>query len=387
MTGIHSLRPGRKNRIAKRDPMKIAAVDVFEKTYHVEPGPFTMSGHRVVSEQYATIVRIETDTGHFGWGEQCSFSPAYIPGHAAATQAVLPLLVTAILGSDPREVEKVHEMMDIAVVGHEYAKSALDIACWDLLGRATGLRVCELLGGARDEEVTLYKAVSLGGRRPWPNGPARFYENGYRLLQVKVGDAWRDDLSRVMACVEAVPDIDRVVVDANGRLPGHEAIKLAGHLRNTDVYLEQPCATTRECSAVRQLSGKPIVLDESLTDFPALLNALKGDGMDAARLKLSRFGGITPLRKARDICAAMGVAISVEDSAGGDIVSAAILHLAASTPPERRFDAFIPSGEVRERVALVPVVPQRGCARVPPGPGLGVEVDVESLGTPVAQFR
>ena len=367
--------------------MRIAAVDVFEKTYHVEPGPFAMSGHRVVSEQHGTIVRIGTDTGDVGWGEQCSFSPAYIPGHAAATLAVLPLLATAILGCDPREVEKVHEIMDAAVVGHEYAKSALDIACWDLFGRVTGLRVCELLGGARDEEVTLYKAVSLGSPAIMAKRAAEIYENGYRLLQVKVGDDWREDVSRVMACVEAVPDIDRVVVDANGRLPGHEAIRLAGHLRDTDVYLEQPCATTRECSAVRQLSGKPIVLDESLTDFPTLLSALNGGGVDAARLKLSRFGGITPLRKARDICAALGVAISVEDSAGGDIVSAAILHLAASTPAERRFDAFIPSGEVRERVASVPLVPQRGRARTPQGPGLGVEVDIQSLGTPVAQFR
>ena len=141
--------------------MKIVAVDVFEKTYHVAPGPFTMSGHRVVSEQYGTIVRVEADTGDFGWGEQCSFSPAYIPGHAAATQAVLPLLVGAIMGSDPRQVEKVHDLMDSAVVGHEYAKSALDIACWDLLGTATGLRVSELLGGTRNESV-----APLQGRKP-----------------------------------------------------------------------------------------------------------------------------------------------------------------------------------------------------------------------------
>ena len=66
------------------------------------------------------------------------------------------------MGCDPREVDKVHDVMDAAVVGHEYAKSALDIACWDLLGRATGLRVSELLGGTRHEEVALYKAVSLG---------------------------------------------------------------------------------------------------------------------------------------------------------------------------------------------------------------------------------
>ena len=367
--------------------MKIAAVDVFEKTYHVEPGPFTMSGHRVVSEQYATIVRVETDTGHFGWGEQCSFSPAYIPGHAAATQAVLPLLVTAILGSDPREVEKVHEMMDSRRGRSRVRKIG---AGYRLLGSArpgngpAGMRApgrCEGRGGH-----------PVQGREPGrPGGHGQtageIYENGYRLLQVKVGDAWRDDLSRVMACVEAVPDIDRVVVDANGRLPGHEAIRLAGHLRNTDVYLEQPCATTRECErrspTVRQTHGAGRKPDR----LPRPAERPQGDGMDAARLKLSRFGGITPLRKARDICAAMGVAVSVEDSAGGDIVSAAILHLAARCRPDRRFDAFIPSGEVRERVALVPVVPQRGCARVPPGPGLGVEVDVESLGTPVAQFR
>jgi cis-L-3-hydroxyproline dehydratase len=367
--------------------MKIATVDVFEKTYHVEAGPFTMSGHRVVSEQYGTIVRVEADTGDFGWGEQCSFSPAYIPGHAAATQAVLPLLVGAIMGSDPREVEKVHEVMDAAVVGHEYAKSALDIACWDLLGRATGLRLSELLGGTKCEEVALYKAVSLGDPSSMAERSIEIYKEGYPFLQVKVGDDWRDDLRRVIACVEAVPEIDRVVVDANGHLPQHEAMRLAGHLRDLDVYLEQPCATTRECGAVRQQSGKPMVLDESLTDFPALLNGLENGALDVARLKLSRFGGITPLRKARDICSAMGVAVSIEDSAGGDVAGAAVLHLAASMPADRRFDAFIPSGEVREHVALVPLVPHNGRARVPPGPGLGVEVAADSLGAPVAQYR
>jgi cis-L-3-hydroxyproline dehydratase len=367
--------------------MKIVAVDVFEKTYHVQPGPFTMSGHRVVSEQYGTIVRIQADTGDFGWGEQCSFSPAYIPGHAAATQAVLPLLVTAIMGSDPREVEKVHEVMDTAVVGHEYAKSALDIACWDLLGRATGLRVSELLGGARCEEVALYKAVSLGDPSTMAERSAEIYNEGYGFLQVKVGDSWRDDLRRVISCVESVPEIDRVVVDANGHLPGQEAIRLAGHLRDFDLCFEQPCATTRECSTVRQQSGHPMVLDESLTDFPALLNALENGALDVARLKLSRFGGITPLRKARDICSAWGVGVSIEDSAGSDVVSAAILHLAASMPADHRFDAFIPSGEVREHVAMVPLVPQNGRARVPLAPGLGVEIDAESLGPPVARFR
>jgi cis-L-3-hydroxyproline dehydratase len=367
--------------------VKIVGVDVFQKTYHTEPGPFTMSGGRVVSEQDSTIVRVEADSGDFGWGEQCSFSPAYIPGHAAATQASIPLLAAAIIGCDPREVEKVHERMDAALVGHEYAKSALDIACWDLFGRTTGLRVSELLGGTRCEEVALYKAVSLAEPTAMSERSVEIRNDGYRLLQLKVGEAWRDDLARITSCVEAVPGIDRVVVDANGHWPQHEAIRIAQHLRGLDVYLEQPCATTRECRAVRQQAGKPMVLDESLTGFPALLGALEARAVDVARLKLSRFGGITPLRKARDLCLAMGVAVSIEDSAGGDVVSAAAVHLSASVPEHGRFDSFLPSGEVREHVAREPLLPCDGRAQVPGAAGLGVEVDTDVLGAPLWQFR
>lgn len=367
--------------------MKIVAIDVFQKTYHVVPGPFAMSGGRVVDEQESTIVRIESDSRDFGWGEQCSFSPAYIPGHAAATRAAMPVLASTVLGCDPREVEKVHEQMDRVLVGQDYAKSALDIACWDLLGRATGLRLCELLGGARCEEVPLYKAVSLGRPSAMAERATQIQQEGYRMLQIKVGDGWHEDLQRVRACVDAVGDIDRVVVDANGRLTQHEALRFAGQLGDVDIYLEQPCATTRECASVRRQSGKPMVLDESLTDFQALLGAIEAGALDTARLKLSRFGGVTPLRRARDLCLALGIGISVEDSAGGDIVSAAIVHTAVSMPTHGRFDAFLPSGEVREHIARDPVVPRHGRARAPIGPGLGIDVDVAMLGEPVAQFR
>ncbi len=256
--------------------MKIVAVDVFHQTYNVTPGPFTMSGGRVVSEQESTIVRVEADSGEWGWGEQCTFSPAYTPGHAAATQAAMPLLAPAVLGCDPRQVELVHERMDAALVGQNYAKSAVDIACWDLFGRATGLQVSELLGGTRCEEVALYKAVSLGDPSTMAERAVEIREDGYRLLQLKVGDGWRDDLRRVVACVEKLGDVDRVIVDANGHLTQHEAVRLAGHLRPLDVYLEQPCATTRECGEVRRQAGKPMVLDESLSDFQELLGAVEG---------------------------------------------------------------------------------------------------------------
>jgi len=366
--------------------MKIVALEVYQKTYHLQAGPFVMSGGRVVSEQHSTLVRLEADTGEYGWGEQCSFSPAYIAGHARATLAALPILAAAIVGSDPREVEVVHDRMDEALVGHAYAKSVLDIACWDLFGRAVGLRVAELLGGVRQEAVPLYKAVSLGEPSVMAEQASEIQAEGYRTMQVKVGDYWREDVERVSRCADAAPGMERVVVDANGHWPQHDAIRAVGRLSDLDLYIEQPCQEATQCLAVRRTSRKPMVLDESLTCLEDILRFAGAGALDVARLKLSRLGGITPLRKARDLCLAAGVAVSVEDSAGGDIASAAAVQVAASVPPYGLFDVFVPSGEVSEHITIEPVLPQGGLALVPKGSGLGTEVDTSGLGQPIARF-
>jgi L-alanine-DL-glutamate epimerase-like enolase superfamily enzyme len=243
-----------------------------------------------------------------------------------------------------------------------------------------------LLGGTRQEEVPLYKAVSLGEPSAMAERAAEIQAAGYRTLQVKVGDYWRDDVERVTRCANAAPEVERVVVDANGHWPGHDAIRAARQLSGLDVYLEQPCQSTAQCLAVRQASGKPMVLDESLTSLEEARHAAEAGALDVARLKLSRLGGITPLRKVRDFCLAVGAAVSVEDSAGGDIVSAAVAQVAASVPARGLFDVFVPSGEVREHIAVEPVLLRRGHARAPKGAGLGIEVDTCQLGRPVARF-
>lgn len=87
-----------------------------------------MSGGKVATNQDSTIVRVETDCGLVGWGEQCAFSPNYLVGHGAGARAALTLLGPALLGCDPRQINLVYERMDSALMGHAYAKSALDIA-------------------------------------------------------------------------------------------------------------------------------------------------------------------------------------------------------------------------------------------------------------------
>ncbi|MEO9176599.1 MAG: mandelate racemase, partial [Gaiellales bacterium] len=135
------------------DPLaiEITRIQVFAVRYTLVGGAFSMSGGRIASEQDSTVVRIETDDGLVGFGEQCVFSANFLPAHGGGARATLALLAPAVLGADPRQVDVVYARMDGAVKGHPYAKSALDIACWDVFGKATGLRVSDLLGGTFQE--------------------------------------------------------------------------------------------------------------------------------------------------------------------------------------------------------------------------------------------
>jgi L-alanine-DL-glutamate epimerase-like enolase superfamily enzyme len=208
---------------------------------------------------------------------------------------------------------------------------------------------------------------------------------GYRQVQVKVGTAWREDVERIEACTEALTGADAVIVDANGWWTLADATSAVAALDARDLYVEQPCATTEECAQVRARSRRPLVLDESLTDLAALARAV--GAADAVRLKLSQFGGITPIRRARDLAAACGLAMTLEDSGGGDIVSAAAAHLACSVPPRLLLSGFLPGEMVVERIALSPLRAERGLARLPAGAGLGVEVDEAALGEPLSTFE
>ncbi|HEY7179326.1 MAG TPA: hypothetical protein VH305_09140 [Gaiella sp.] len=106
--------------------MEIRRIDVYAVRYHHASGPFAMSGGRVSTEQDGTVVRLETDDGLVGWGEQCVISPSYAAGYAPTTRAVLGLLAPALLGADPRQTDVAYARLDEATKGYRYAKSALD---------------------------------------------------------------------------------------------------------------------------------------------------------------------------------------------------------------------------------------------------------------------
>ncbi len=363
--------------------MRLVRIDVFKFTYSLARGSFTLSGGRVATTQDSTIVKLTTDDGLAGWGETCPFTPNYLPAHGEGARAAIREIGPALIGLDPRLVEVVSARMNHALMGHVYAKSAIDIACWDLLGQATGLPVCDLLGGAFHPEFPVYAAVSLQEPEAMKEDAHRLWEAGYRQLQLKAGGGWREDVARVRKCLEVFGDGDLIIVDANGHWLQHEAVKVVAELNESPVYIEQPCRSTVECAAVRERSNRPFILDESLEDLSDIVTARASRAMDAVRLKLSRLGGITPVRKARDLCQQWGLALTVEDSGGGDIASAAMAHVTASVGAEHLLGGFLVNSMVKEQVADGAPTIRRGRAQVPQGPGLGINVDEAQLGKPV----
>src|SRR5262249_504365 len=238
------------------------------------------------------------------------------------------------------ELAKLNRRMDAALKGHPYVKSGIDIACWDILGQSAGLPVCELLGGRYGDDVHLYRAISQESPDAMASKVARYRAEGDRRFQLKVGGDPDVDSERIRAVAAKLETGDRLVADANTGWVQHEAIRIAKAVRDIDVYIEQPCLTYEECVAVRRQIPHPFVLAENMEALNILLRAKADLAMDVVNLKISNLGGLTKTRQARDLCVSMGIAMTLEDSWGGDIATAAtaaIAHLAHSTPTEFLF--------------------------------------------------
>ena len=364
--------------------MKIVKVDVFGYDLTYVHGTYVMSGGRAIESLPSTVVRITTEDGVEGFGETCPLGPAYLPAHGEGARAALRELAPSVLGLDPRESALVNDRMEAALLGHAYAKSALDVACWDAAGRAAGAPVSTLLGGRRQESFPLYVAVPLGPA----DEMAAFVEaraaEGVHRFQLKLGADPHEDAARVRAVLEATTDDDRVVADANGGWRLQDAVVAARLLDGLDrVYFEQPCPTLEECLYVRGLTSLPMVLDEVIDGVPAFLRAWRARAMDAINLKISKVGGLTSARRLRELAEAVGISLTIEDTWGGDVVTASVSHLAASVPVNLLFTVSFMNDWTNEHVAGYEPRSHGGTGAAPAAPGLGIEVDVAALGDPL----
>ncbi len=366
----------------------IDRVEVFGYDLSYKHGDYVMSSGRVVGLLPSTVVRITTQGGIQGYGEACPLGSTYLPGFGGGARAALRELAPALLGADAANLAAVNELMDSTLRGHEYAKSAVDVACWDVLGRATNQPVAMLLGGVLQSELPLYVAVPLGEPAVMAAFVEREREGGIHRFQLKLGDAPEKDRERVAAVIAASGPDDAIIGDANGGWRRQDAIIAARLLEGFDrLRLEQPCPTLEECLSVRRVSTLPMVLDEVITDLPTLLRAVQADAMDHINLKVGRVGGLTRARLMRDAAIELGLQLTIEDTWGGDLVTAAVSHLAAATPPGSLFAVSFMNDWTVEHIAGYQPRSRHGFGPVPERPGLGVDVDTDMLGDPLFSVR
>jgi L-alanine-DL-glutamate epimerase-like enolase superfamily enzyme len=328
------------------------------------------------------IVCLDTDEGLQGWGEMAPLGAFYDPSFAGGARSALEELAPLILGQDPTQIMALARRMDFHLKGHPYAKSAIDMACWDLLGKKSGLPLAELLGGRYGPSVDLYRSIAQEAPAGMASRARAYEVAGYRRLQVKVGLDPDEDIERIEAVYAAIgPDIV-LFADANGGWSTHHARRFLRATRHIDYYLEQPCATYEECLALRNDCDRPLVLDESITGLEALLKAHADRCADAITIKIARVGGITKARLIRDTAVEIGLAVTVEDTGGADIDTAAMVHMSLSTPQVNRLHTCDFQNWVTRSTARGLPDTANGTISIGHGPGLGIEPLVETFGSP-----
>ena len=362
--------------------MKITRILAYRVELPLHEGSYQWSGGKSVSVFDSTIVAVETDEGVTGYGEVCPLGPFYLPAYAQGVRTGIAELGPHLLGEDPRQLGRLNRHMDAALQGHPYVKSAIDMACWDILGKVTNQPVCLLLGGRYGADFVLYRAISQETPEAMARRVAGYRAEGYRRFQLKVGGDPEVDVERIRAAAAELQPGDRLVADANTGWLMHDALRVVRAVRDVDVYIEQPCRSYEECLTIRRHCDHPFVLDEVIDALDPLWRGHADGAMDVVNIKISKFGGLTKARQARDLCAALGIAMTIEDSWGGDVTTAAIAHLAHSTPPEFLFT----STDFNSYVTLSTAVgaPRRVDGRMAASwaPGLGIEPRMDVLGQP-----
>jgi len=363
--------------------MHITKISAYRVELPLNEGSYNWSGGNSVEVFDSTVVAIETDAGITGHGEICPLGPAYLPAYAAGARTGIAELAPGLLGSDPTELGNLNRRMDRLMRGHPYVKSAIDMACWDILGQTAGQPVVTLLGGRNGDDFALYRAISQDTPDNMAARVAGYRAEGYTKFQLKVGGDPETDVERIRAVSRKLQRGDVLIADANTGWVQHEAVRVAHAVRDVDVYIEQPCMTYEECLAVRRHTDRPFVLDEVIDGLGMVLRGVADQAMDVINLKISKVGGITKARQIRDLCVSQGIAMTIEDTWGGDIVTAAIAHLSHSTPPEFLFSATDFNSYVT--VSIAEGAPQRQNGRLAAStkPGLGIVPRPEVLGPPV----
>jgi L-alanine-DL-glutamate epimerase-like enolase superfamily enzyme len=366
--------------------MKITAIQAIPLSFRLPEGKTVTMGVGSTTKRDAIIVRVQTDQGITGYGEA---HPGRSPG--AITSLIHSTIAPMLVGMQATDVvgawQRVHRMQLSSHglgAGAALALSGIDMALWDIRGKAAGMPLYELLGGTRRRLPAYAGGIALGyqPKESLADEAQGYMERGYKALKLRLGDSAPVDIERVLHVRKALGDGVDILTDANTAYTMADARRVLPVLADIRAgWLEEPFACNdfasyREAAKITPLV--PIAAGENHYTRFEFAQLLEAGAVQVWQPDLSKCGGITEGVRIAAIASAWRIPINPHSSATG-LNHAATLHFMAATENSGYFEACVSKfNPFRDMFGGTFEIGRDGCVEPPSGPGLGVEVD-ESL--------
>ena len=368
--------------------MKIVRLTVYQVDLPLEH-PYWLSGGRLKFEVLdSTLLKVETDAGLTGWGEGTPWGHTYVPAHGPGIRAGLETIAPFVLGLDPRRVLEVERAMDLALPGHLYAKSPVDMACWDIAGQAAGLPIADLMGGGSRTPRPIASSVGAKTVEETRKVLDRYRARGYVAHSVKIGGDVDRDIARIRDVEAHRGETEVILYDVNRGWSRAQALQVMRATESLNVTFEQPCETLDDIAAIASRHAAPVSVDEALVTLQDATRIARDGLAEVFGIKLNRVGGLTKAARIRDIALAHEIDMFVMATGGSVLADTEALHLAATVP-----DHACRAVWACQDMITVDIAGGRGPRNVgghlklPETPGLGVHPDEDALGAPVATYE
>ncbi len=368
--------------------MKITRITVFQKNLPLKD-PYWLSGGRLKFEVLdATFVKLETDAGITGWGEGTPWGHTYVPAHGPGIRAGLQTMAPFVLGLDPRRVLDVERAMDLSLPGHLYAKSPIDMACWDIAGQAAGLPIADLMGGGSRTPKPIASSVGAKTVEETRQVIDRYRQRGYIAHSVKIGGNVERDIQRIKDVESLRSPEDIILYDANRGWTRQQALRVMSAVEELNVMVEQPCESLDDIAAIAPMHRTPVSVDESLVTLQDATRIARDGIATLFGIKLNRVGGLTKAARMRDIALAHGIDMFVMATGGTVLADTEALHLAATIPDDNILAVWACQDMLTLDIAGGRGPRNKdGHLHLPETPGLGVHPDEDALGDSVAHYK
>lgn len=339
--------------------------------------PFAIAGGTEPFMKHV-ITKVHTDEDIVGLGET-----APLPSYSDETQegtktAIEKYLSPVVVGQDPFHLEEIVNRMDGVLRGHNFAKAAIDIAIWDILGKYLRRPVYSLLGGCSNPKISVVGDIGIGEEEVMVEEAARYAKNGHEVIKIKIGRDPVHDYETIRAIREAIGEKPKIIVDVNQGYTFDVARKILPRMEEFDLQLIEQPVPRQDLDAMARLSmmlRTPICADESVFTPRDAIEVIKKGAADVINIKIIKPGGLYNSRKVLTVAEAAGIPCLTGSNFENEIGTAASIHFNATFSNMKYASHLVGTMLASDRLTREPLLPEKGFFEVPQKPGLGVELD------------